>query len=339
MQRQGAGAVYLNIFHPDVVEFLSTKKENADEKVRMKTLSLGLIVPDKYYELIKKNETMYLFSPHDVQKVYNKAFSEINITEEYDNMVANPNITKSKIKARDLETEISKLQQESGYPYILNIDTANRSNPIHGTIKMSNLCSEILQVQDKSELNADLSYKTLGTDISCNLGSTNIANLIHAPNFEKSVETMVRALTFVSDSTDLEEVPTVQKGNELRHTIGLGAMGHHSAMAVNKIRYESEEGVEFTDAYFRTLSYYAIKASNTIARERKESFYEFEKSKYADGTYFDKYLDAPEFEMKSEAVKKALKDVPVPSKKDWEALRNDIMKYGMYNAYLLAIAP
>lgn len=106
----------------------------------MKTLSLGLIVPDKFYELLKKDEMMYLFSPHDVTKVYNKPFSEVNITEEYDNMVANPNINKSKIKARDLETEISKLQQESGYPYILNIDTANRSNPIKGTIKMSNLC-------------------------------------------------------------------------------------------------------------------------------------------------------------------------------------------------------
>jgi ribonucleoside-diphosphate reductase alpha chain len=138
--RDGAGVVYLNIFHPDVVDFLSVRKENADEKVRIKTLSLGLIVPDKFYDLIKKNENMYLFSPHDVEKEYGKPFSYVNITEEYDNMVDNPNIRKSKIKARDLETEISNLQNESGYPYIINIDTANHSNPVDGTIIMSNLC-------------------------------------------------------------------------------------------------------------------------------------------------------------------------------------------------------
>jgi ribonucleoside-diphosphate reductase alpha chain len=83
---------------------------------------------------------MYLFSPHDVEKEYGKPFSYVNITEEYDNMVDNPNIRKSKIKARDLETEISNLQNESGYPYIINIDTANHSNPVDGTIIMSNLC-------------------------------------------------------------------------------------------------------------------------------------------------------------------------------------------------------
>jgi ribonucleoside-diphosphate reductase alpha chain len=138
--RDGAGVVYLNIFHPDVVDFLSVRKENADEKRRIKTLSLGLVVPDKYYELIKNNDYMYLFSPHDVEKVYGTPFSYIDITKEYDNMVNNPDIRKSKIKARELETEISNLQNESGYPYIINIDTVNNANPINGRVIMSNLC-------------------------------------------------------------------------------------------------------------------------------------------------------------------------------------------------------
>lgn len=138
--RDGAGVVYLNIFHADVVDFLSVRKENADEKVRIKTLSLGLIVPDKFYELIKNDNDMYLFSPYDVQKEYGKPFSEVDITEEYNRMVANDNIRKIKIKARELETEISNLQNESGYPYIINIDHANRANPIDGRIIMSNLC-------------------------------------------------------------------------------------------------------------------------------------------------------------------------------------------------------
>lgn len=139
-KRDGAGVVYLSIFHPDVVDFLSVRKENADEKVRIKTLSLGLTVPDKFYELAKKNSDMYLFSPHDVQKVYGVAFSYVDITKEYDNMINNPNIRKTKIKARELETEISNLQNESGYPYIINIDHANKANPVDGVITMSNLC-------------------------------------------------------------------------------------------------------------------------------------------------------------------------------------------------------
>lgn len=139
-QRNGAGAVYLNVFHPDVYAFLATKKENADEKVRVKTLSLGLTVPDKYYELLKTNEPMYLFSPYDVEREYGKPFSYVNITKEYDNLVANENIKKYKTNAREMEQEISKLQQESGYPYIINVDTANRENPVYGKIVMSNLC-------------------------------------------------------------------------------------------------------------------------------------------------------------------------------------------------------
>ncbi|NSX80469.1 ribonucleotide-diphosphate reductase subunit alpha, partial [Streptococcus pyogenes] len=136
-QRQGAGVVYLNVFHPDIIAFLSTKKENADEKVRVKTLSLGITVPDKFYELARKNEDMYLFSPYNVEKEYGIPFNYLDITNMYDELVANPKITKTKIKARDLETEISKLQQESGYPYIINIDTANKANPINGKIIMS----------------------------------------------------------------------------------------------------------------------------------------------------------------------------------------------------------
>lgn len=143
-QRNGAGVTYLSVFHPDIMAFLSTKKENADEKVRVKTLSLGLTVPDKYYELLKTNEPMYLFSPYDVEKEYGKPFSYINITKEYKNMVNNDNIKKYKISARELEQEISKLQQESGYPYIVNIDVANEENPVYGEIIMSNLC-EILR--------------------------------------------------------------------------------------------------------------------------------------------------------------------------------------------------
>lgn len=337
-QRQGAGVVYLNIFHPDIIAFLSTKKENADEKVRVKTLSLGLTVPDKFYELARQNEDMYLFSPYDVEREYGVAFNYIDITEKYDELVANPKITKTKIRARDLETEISKLQQESGYPYIINIDTANKANPIDGKIIMSNLCSEILQVQKPSIINDAQEFVEMGTDISCNLGSTNILNMMTSPDFGRSIKAMTRALTFVTDSSQIEAVPTVKNGNQQAHTFGLGAMGLHSFLAKNHIEYGSPESVEFTDIYFMLMNYWTLVESNNIARERQTTFVGFEKSKYADGSYFDKYVTG-QFVPKSDLVKKLFKDHFIPQASDWEALRQAVQKDGLYHQNRLAVAP
>ncbi|MCK1166388.1 class 1b ribonucleoside-diphosphate reductase subunit alpha [Streptococcus uberis] len=337
-QRQGAGVVYLNIFHPDIITFLSTKKENADEKVRVKTLSLGLTVPDKFYELARQNEDMYLFSPYDVEREYGVAFNYIDITEKYDELVANPKITKTKIRARDLETEISKLQQESGYPYIINIDTANKANPIDGKIIMSNLCSEILQVQKPSIINDAQEFVEMGTDISCNLGSTNILNMMTSPDFGRSIKAMTRALTFVTDSSQIEAVPTVKNGNQQAHTFGLGAMGLHSFLAKNHIEYGSPESVEFTDIYFMLMNYWTLVESNNIARERQTTFVGFEKSKYADGSYFDKYVTG-QFVPKSDLVKELFKDHFIPQASDWEALRQAVQKDGLYHQNRLAVAP
>ena len=337
-QRNGAGAVYFNVFHPDIVSFLSTKKENADEKIRVKTLSLGLVVPDKFYELIKNDDMMYLFSPYDVERIYGVPFSYVDITKEYENMVNNPEIRKSKLRARDLEQEISKLQQESGYPYIVNIDTVNNANPIDGKIIMSNLCSEILQVQSPSVINNAQEYEVLGTDISCNLGSTNIVNLMQSPDFERSIEVAVRALTFVTDHSSIDAVPTVKNGNQKAHTIGLGAMGLHTFFALNQMEYGSPESIEVTDLYFRLLNFYTLKASHKIAKERGVTFDGFEKSAYASGTYFDAYTES-DVEIKSEKVKEIFANLPIPTAEDWKQLKADVMTDGLYHQNRLAIAP
>ncbi|HEQ4203673.1 TPA: class 1b ribonucleoside-diphosphate reductase subunit alpha [Streptococcus pyogenes] len=337
-QRQGAGVVYLNVFHPDIIAFLSTKKENADEKVRVKTLSLGITVPDKFYELARKNEDMYLFSPYNVEKEYGIPFNYLDITNMYDELVANPKITKTKIKARDLETEISKLQQESGYPYIINIDTANKANPIDGKIIMSNLCSEILQVQTPSLINDAQEFVEMGTDISCNLGSTNILNMMTSPDFGRSIKTMTRALTFVTDSSSIEAVPTIKYGNSQAHTFGLGAMGLHSYLAQHHIEYGSPESIEFTDIYFMLLNYWTLVESNNIARERQTTFVGFENSKYANGSYFDKYVTG-HFVPKSNLVKSLFKDHFIPQAEDWKALRDAVQKDGLYHQNRLAVAP
>ena len=337
-QRQGAGVVYLDVFHPDILAFLSTKKENADEKVRVKTLSLGVTVPDKFYELARNNEDMYLFSPYSIEKEYGKPYNYIDITAMYDELVANPNITKTKINARELETEISKLQQESGYPYIINIDTANRHNPIDGKIVMSNLCSEILQVQTPSELNDSQEFVKLGTDISCNLGSTNILNMMTSPDFGRSIKTMTRALTFVTDSSSIDAVPSIKNGNQQAHTFGLGAMGLHSYLAKHHIEYGSPESIEFTNIYFMLMNYWTLVESNNIARERQETFVGFENSKYADGSYFDKYVTG-QYVPKSDRVKELFEGHFIPQAKDWEELRELVKKDGLYHQNRLAVAP
>ncbi|ERL64253.1 class 1b ribonucleoside-diphosphate reductase subunit alpha [Schleiferilactobacillus shenzhenensis] len=337
-QRQGAGAVYLNVFHPDIIRFLSAKKENADEKIRVKTLSLGVVVPDKYYELVRNDADMYLFSPYSVERFYGKPFAYVDITKEYDNMVANPAIKKYKIKARDLENEISKLQQESGYPYILNVDTSNRDNPIDGKIVMSNLCSEIQQVQTPSEINDAQEYIKMGNDVSCNLGSTNILNLMQSPDMGHSIRIMTRALTYITDHSDIVAVPSVAHGNKQSHSIGLGAMGLHTFLAVNHMRYGSPEALDFTSTYFMLLNYWTLVESNNIAKERHETFANFEKSKYADGTYFDKYVQQS-FAPKTAKVQDLFKDIFVPTEADWAKLRDNVKEYGLYHQNRLAVAP
>ena len=338
--RQGAGAVYLNAHHPDILRFLDTKRENADEKIRIKTLSLGVVIPDITFELAKKNEDMYLFSPHDVQKVYGVPFSDISVTEKYHEMVDNPKIRKKKINARAFFQTIAEIQFESGYPYIMFEDTVNAANPIAGRIAMSNLCSEILQVNTASEFNEDLSYSQMGTDISCNLGSLNIAKAMDSGDLAATVGTAIRALNAVSEMSAIDSVPSIRKGNDEGHAIGLGQMNLHGYLARERIHYGSPEGIDFTNIYFATVLYHALRESNALARERGKSFAGFDQSKYADGTFFDKYVDRdwlPETARVTELFEIA--GIAVPTRDEWTALRDAVMADGLYNRNLQAVPP
>ncbi len=338
--RQGAGAVYLHAHHPDIMRFLDTKRENADEKIRIKTLSLGVVIPDITFELAKRNEDMHLFSPYDVERVYGKPFADVSISEKYDELVADERITKTTIKARDFFQTIAELQFESGYPYVMFEDTVNRANPIAGRITHSNLCSEILQVSTASTFHEDLSYDEIGRDISCNLGSLNIAKTMDSPDLGKTIDTAIRALTAVSDQTSIESVPSVKKANELGHAIGLGQMNLHGYLARERIHYGSAEGVDFTNIYFYTVAYHAIAASNRLAVERGRAFGGFEDSTYASGEYFDKYTEAA-WTPATERVERLFADagVHVPTQDDWRALKASVMEHGIYNQNLQAVPP
>jgi len=338
--RQGAGAVYLNAHHPDILRFLDTKRENADEKIRIKTLSLGVVIPDITFELARKNEDMYLFSPHDIARVYGKPFSEISISERYHEMVDNPKIRKKKINARGFFQTLAEIQFESGYPYIMFEDTVNRANPVAGRITMSNLCSEILQVNEASEFNDDLSYRHLGTDISCNLGSLNIARAMDGGDLGATVETAIRALNAVSEMSAIDSVPSIRRGNDESHAIGLGQMNLHGFLARERIHYGSAEGIDFTNIYFATVLYHCLRASNALARERGRSFVGFEASKYADGSFFETYTTR-DWQPETETVRAlfARFGITVPTRADWAGLREAVMTGGLYNRNLQAVPP
>ena len=333
-QRSGAGAVYLNVHHPDILKFLDTKRENADEKIRIKTLSLGIMVPDVTFELLKTGEDMYLFSPYDIKKYYGKDFTDISITEWYDTLVADERITKTKVSARKLFQTIAEIQFESGYPYLVFEDTANEHNPVKniGRIQQSNLCSEILQPQTPSTFNAAGEFEEVGRDIACNLGSLNVALMNKATPglFAETVEDAVEFLSNVAAEGDFSSSPTVEYGNSQARAIGLGQMNLHGHFIEQGIRYNSEEAVQEWRRYIRAVTYHAISKSVELSRERSP-FNGFEGSGWQNGEVVNRIID-------DIYANEHVDDAGLEAD-DWEALQKDIENFGMFNQHLQAIPP
>ena len=338
-QRQGAGAVYLNAHHPDIMTFLDTKRENADEKIRIKTLSLGVVIPDITFHLAKDNKDMYLFSPYDVERIEGKPFADLSVTENYDKWVEDPRITKKKIKARAFFRTLSELQFESGYPYCLFEDTANRFHTMKhiGKVNLSNLCSEIAQVNKASVLNDDLTYDTIGADISCNLGSLNVKKMLDLTRdeFVDTVQVAVRALTAVSTMTNIDSVPSVREGNNLSRAIGLGQMNLHGALAHHGLRYGSEEALKLWDNYMALVTWAAMCESAELAREIGETPY-FDGSEYSTGEWWER---VPKAHLERAESLEILPGLEAPDADDWNDLHLKISQHGMANAYLQTIPP
>ena len=338
-RRQGSGATYLNVFHADIFDFLDTKKISADEDFRVKTLSIGVVIPDKFIDLAKNNEPMYLFYPKNLYDTYGVYLDEINMDEWYDKLINDSNIKKKKIDPRRLLEDISVTQIESGYPYLMFEDNVNKDHPVNnlGKVKFSNLCSEILQYSELSQYTDYGEEDKLGQDISCNLGSLNIVNVMKEKDIENTVRHSIKALTKVSDKTNIKNAPAVKKANNEMHSVGLGALNLHGFLAQNGIPYESKDAIEFVDAFFRTVNYWSIMESTDIAKERGETFKGFEGSDYQTGKYFERYDE--DFEIKSDKVKALFTNISIPNKEDWKQLANKVKQDGMYHSYLSAIAP
>ena len=510
-QRPGAGAVYLNVFHADLPEFLDTKKVNADEGLRLATISTGLIVPDKFMELAKKNQPFYMFYPHNVYKHYGIHLDDMNMSDMYDVLVSDPNIKKREGSARDILNQIAKMQLQSGYPYLMFKDNANKVHALKdiGDIHQSNLCvsgdtkiltkeygyieietvsgqdlhvwngqewslspirktgegqelvrvtfsngmhldctpyhkfyvqnghdikevraselkqhdtlidfdlpnetenmvaiesdtlqNGLLELQEKgihSHINGDrlvrvkapirvMSIDTLRgkydtycfneskrhmgmfngiltgqcveimqlqevseignygeewdikRDISCNLGSLNIANVMEHKNMYEAVFAAMKALTSVSNMSHVDNAPGVIKANDELHSVGLGVMNLHGYLAKNLIPYDSDEAKEFADVFFAAMNYYSILASMHIARKTKTTFKDFDKSEYANGNYFAKYLEN-DYLPKSPIIAQLFEGIDLPTKENWATLARRVKKHGLYHAYRLAIAP
>ena len=339
-QRAGAGAVYLNVFHSDINEFLDSKKINVDEKIRIKSLSIGVIVPDKFMQLAMEDEVCYTFNPHTVFLEYGQYLDEMDMNEMYEKLVDNPNVKKKKINARELLVKISQTQKESGYPYLFFKDNANKEHALKGigTVKFSNLCTEIMQLSEVSDINAYYEEDTIRRGISCNLGSLNIATVMENKRIKEATKAAIDSLTMVSDLTNIDIVPSIKKANDELHSVGLGAMNLHGYLAKNFIMYESKEALDFCNVFFMMVNFYSLERSMEIAKEKGETFKDFEKSEYANGNYFDKYI-TKEYMPQTEKIKQLFEGIYIPTKEDWANLKEQVMKHGVYNAYRMAIAP
>ncbi|MBW7634731.1 class 1b ribonucleoside-diphosphate reductase subunit alpha [Bacillus licheniformis] len=339
-QRQGAGAAYLNVFHADIDAFLDTKKISADEDVRVKTLSIGVVIPDKFIELAREDRDTYVFYPHTVYKEYGEHLDEMDIGEMYDKLVENPNVRKDKVNPRQLLEKLAILRSESGYPYIMFEDNVNAAHALNhiSKVKFSNLCSEVLQASKVSEYTDYGEEDAIGLDISCNLGSLNIANVMANKSIEQTVKLAVDALTVVSESTNIKNAPAVAKANRQMRSIGLGAMNLHGYLAQNGIAYESEEARDFANVFFALVNYWSLVRSNMLAKKTESPFEGFEGSTYADGSYFDKYISG-DFSPKTEKVKALFDGIWLPDEQNWSYLSQCVKDFGLYHSYRLAIAP
>lgn len=338
-QRAGAGVAYLSALHADIFEFLSTRGINVDETKRLKTLSIGTIIPNIVMEKAKKGEHYYAFYPHNLKKVTGKDLSEINMKEDYESLINNKDIMKKKIDAREFLTEVAKIQLESGFPYLIFIDNANDVNHLRelAPIRMSNLCVEIFQPQTKSVIRDRSQPSDWGYDISCNLGSLVMDNLFERNKIEQDIEYAIRALNQVVDDTSIDAVPTVKNANDNIRSIGLGFMGFHGWLAKNSIAYESTEAKEMANLSGMILRYYSLKASNKVAIET-QPYAEFNKSSYSRGEGLERYMEEV-YQPETDKVKEVFKDVYIPTREDWTELIESIKEHGVANGFTNALAP
>lgn len=332
-QRQGAIAVYLDVWHKDIFAFLDAKLNNGDERQRTHDLFTAVSLPDVFMEAVDNRESWYLFDPHEVRQVmgysledfYDEKLGAGSFRERYEQCVQNEALSKVEVPAIEIMKRIMVSQLETGTPYMFYRDTVNRlnPNPHNGMIYGSNLCTEIMQNMSSTVIaeevldNGNIQItKKPGDYVVCNLSSLSIANVLKDDVLERVVEIQIRMLDNVIDINRLD-VKQAELTNKTYRAIGGGTYGWHHHLAVNGIKWESEEAVEEVERVYEAINYAAIKSSMKLAKE-KGAYSKFKGSDWETGAYFSK--------RKYESAK-------------WTELQEEVKEHGVRNGYLLAVAP
>ncbi|WP_306484134.1 ribonucleoside-diphosphate reductase subunit alpha [Anaerococcus sp.] len=335
--RQGAVAVYLDIWHKDIPEFMGLRTNNGDDRMKAHDVFPGVCVPDLFWRLTRDdiNADWHMFDPHEVEKKYGKALEDTygeEFEEFYNKLVADKDISRRTMSVKDMVRLLIKSWTETGTPFVFNRDAVNRLNPNKhmGMIYSSNLCTEIAQNMSSSESisteivdeNGDtiIVNKTKPGDfVECNLASLTLGkvDVNNSAELEETVRTVVRALDNVID-LNYYPTPYAKVTNKKYRAIGLGTSGYHHMLVKNDISWQNEKAHgEFVDRVYEDINFYAIKESMEIAKE-KGAYSCFEGSDWETGAYFD------------------LRDY---KSERWEKLRADVKENGLRNGYLMAIAP
>ena len=335
--RQGAVAVYLDIWHKDMPEFLALRTNNGDDRMKAHDVFPGVCVPDLFWKQVRENMEgdWYMFDPHEVVKKYGKAIEDTygdEFEEFYKKLVADKEISRRVMPIKDMVRLLIKSWSETGTPFIFNRDLVNKANPNKhmGMIYSSNLCTEIAQNMSPSESvsteivtedgDVVIVNKTKPGDfVECNLASLTLGKLDvnNEKELEETVRTVVRALDNVID-LNYYPTPYAEVTNKKYRAIGLGTSGYHHMLVKNDIRWSDEKAhSELVDRVYEDINYYAIKESVEIAKD-KGTYKVFEGSDWQSGAYFT--------------------DRDYTSER-WQKLAEDVKKYGLRNGYLMAIAP
>ena len=334
--RQGAVAVYLDVWHKDLPEFLQLRTNNGDDRMKAHDIFPAVCYPDLFWRMAKEdlNKPWHLFCPHEIMTLKGYCLEDYYGEEwekRYLDCVNDPRLSRRTISIKDIVRLVLRSAVETGTPFTFNRDTVNRANPNahRGMIYCSNLCTEIAQNMSAIEY---LSTEIRTTDgdtvvvdtvkpgdfVVCNLASLSLGHLPLEDEtlMREKVATVVRALDNVID-LNFYPVPYAKITNRHYRSIGLGVSGYHHALAIRGIRWESDEHLAFMDEVFERINYAAIEASAELAREKGRYDY-FEGSDWQTGDYF---------------VKRGY------TSDRWKSLSAKVADCGMRNAYLLAVAP
>ncbi|WP_461177460.1 ribonucleoside-diphosphate reductase subunit alpha [Virgibacillus ainsalahensis] len=332
--RKGAIAIYLDIWHRDIESFLDLKLNNGDDRMRAHDIFTGVSLPDLFMEKVEKREDWYLFDPHEVRQTmgysledfYDEEKGNGSFRRKYEECVETEILSKRKVPAIDIMKRIMKSQLEAGTPFMFYRDEVNRqnSNPHHGMIYCSNLCTEITQNQSPTEFieefveneNTIVKKYKAGDYVVCNLSSINLGKAVPDNVLERLIKIQVRMLDNVIDLNTLP-IKQAQLTNQKYRAIGLGTFGWHHLLAKENKEWETEEAVIRADELYEKIAYLTIKNSMELSRE-KGSYPAFEGSNWSTGAYFRNKGYSGE---------------------QWDELREDVKEYGIRNGYLMAVAP